>query len=75
MILILLDLTAAFETIEPQLLQSRLESIVGLKDSVLSWLKSYLTVQYFSVRIGNFTFCTAHLESLTIPYKALPEIW
>lgn len=61
-ILILLDLMAAFDTIDHQLLLSRLESCVGLKGSVLNWFKSYLTDRYFSVKIGNFTSSAAHLN-------------
>lgn len=61
MILILLDLTAAFDITDHQLLLARLYSRVGLKGLVLKWFHSYLTNRYFSVKIGN---CTSSATSL-----------
>ncbi len=54
-ILILLDLTSAFDTVDNKTLLSRLEYFVDIQGIVLSWFKSYLTNRSFSVRLGNFS--------------------
>ena len=50
-ILVLLDLSAGFNTIDHKILLDRLENLVGIKGQALSWFRSYLTdrYQFFSV--------------------------
>lgn len=52
-ILILLDLSAAFEMVDHEILMKQLEYWVGLKGNVLKWFKSYLTEKSFLVSMGN----------------------
>ena len=54
-ILTLLDLSAAFDTIDHGLLLSRLEFVFGVSDSALNWFSSYLSNRTQTVSISNST--------------------
>ena len=51
--LVLLDLSAAFDTIDCEMLLDRCEHEFGLRDTVLRWLKSYMTNRKQSVSISG----------------------
>jgi len=53
--LTLLDLSAAFDTIDHSILLQRLETWFGIRDSALAWLSSYLKDRNQQVRLGEFT--------------------
>ena len=54
-VLLLLDLSAAFDTVDHKILLHRLRSRFRIKGKTLSWLQSYLTDRSQSVQFDGFT--------------------
>ena len=52
-VIALLDLSAAFDTIDHGILPNRLEKTYGITGTVLHWFESYLTGRFQSVQIGT----------------------
>lgn len=48
-----LDLSAAFDTVDHNMLVSRSDTMFGVKGAALDWFKSYLNGRTQSVIIGN----------------------
>ena len=61
-LLVLLDLSAAFDTMDHQLLLNRLQYNLGLSWSVLKWFHSYLSGRQQRVRIKNSLSSTKELQ-------------
>jgi len=59
-VLMLLDLSAAFDTVDHRIMMERLRQ-VGVTGSALTWFSSYLSDRSFSVSLGPYTSDTAAL--------------
>jgi len=64
--LCLLDLSAAFDTIDHNILTTRLSSWFGIHGSVLSWFKSYLSSHSFCVKCDD-NLSSFHTSSCGVP--------
>ena len=61
-ILVLLDLSCAFDTINHELLLRRLEHSVGISGAALEWLHSYVSERYHQVAVSSARSSHCHLE-------------
>ncbi len=61
-VLVLLDLSAAFDTVDHCIVMNRLHSLVGISGRALDWLSSYLSDRSFSVSIGTYMSDSAPLS-------------
>jgi len=64
--LCLLDLSAAFDTIDRDILVTRLSSRFGINGSVLNWFKSFLLSRTFCVKC-NYCFSSLHTSLYGVP--------
>ena len=52
-ILVMLDLSAAFDTIDHDILFSRMENTLGITGQALAWFKSYLSGRTLRIKIDK----------------------
>ena len=62
-LLVLLDLSAAFDTIDHTILLERLEAVAGIRGAALAWLRSYLHDRTQSVIINGVRSTTVDLST------------
>ena len=63
--LTLLDLSAAFDTVDHNILFNCLKNWFGVDGTVLRWIKSYLSNHRQKVKIGN-----SFSDAFSLPYRA-----
>ena len=68
--LCLLDLSAAFDTIDHSILITRHSSWFGFHGSVLNWFKSYLSSQSFRVKCHS-SFSSSRICSCGVPHGSV----
>ena len=51
--LVIIDLLCAFDTVDHELLMTRLEHSFGITDKAFAWLQSYISERYLKVAVGS----------------------
>ena len=65
-----LNLSKAFDTVNPTILKTVMEHYFGLMDIALQWLSSYVSDRKFSVQIGN-SFSQTDTINLSVPQGSI----
>ena len=73
----LLDLTAAFDTVDHDLLMLRLERQFGFRGVVLQWFRSYLSDRSFRVVLRSWFICfvLCHAQGSVLGPHMLSYTW
>ena len=64
--MVCLDLSAVFDTVDHTILKTVMEHYIGLKDTALQWLSSYVSDRQLSMQIGN-SFSQTHTINFSVP--------
>ena len=74
-LLILLDLSAAFETVNHGILLERLRSRFGVDETALEWFKSYLSGRLQRITVNGGTSATFPLDQGVPQGSCLGPVW
>ncbi len=74
-LLVLLDLSAAFDTIDHDILIDRLQNYTGIQGQALRWLRSYLSDRYHFVYLNGETPHTTGEHSRECPAKRIGRVF
>ena len=66
--LVILDLSAAFNTVDHKILLERLENYFGVNSIALQWIESYITNQSQRVVIGDMNTTGAKSECISLKF-------
>jgi hypothetical protein len=69
-LMVLLDMSAAFDTVDHGILLQRLENVFGLQGPVISWFRTYLTNRTTRVSIGG-DFSVDHVLTYSLPQGSI----
>ena len=69
-VLVMLDLSAAFDTLDHDILISRLRCLFGFSDTVLKWFSTYLSGRTQSVIIVDTT-SSPHSVDFSVPHGSI----
>ena len=59
--LVVMDLSAAFDTVDHSILFKVLESCFGIQNNALNWLNSYFRPRYMHIKLNNTNSELQHL--------------
>lgn len=65
-VLVLLDVSAASDTVDHTILLHRCRNLIGISGTVFNWFKSYLTDRKFYVSMGKHT---SSFHQMPLDYK------
>ncbi len=71
-LLVLLDLSTAFDTIDHNILLNRLENFVGISGSALAWFKSYLSDRHQFVAVNEEVSFRSQVQ-YGVPQGSVPQ--
>jgi hypothetical protein len=71
-LLLMLDLSAGFDTINYEILLKEIECLYGIKGSVIQCIGSYISNRYFSVQVRNYSSssCDLHI-TISVPQASI----